>query len=265
MLSVSFPWRNEEFVLALDRSLPDRFKVHFDDFRTLLGEFSQQLAGVGDCWPCSILMPPAGCTQSSSQKRFSSEEQQSLQGKILFMLWCKRCCGTTCSVVGFGGTAQCVFCCSCWVSPKIHSASQVSLSIPPPPPACSRKSIHFPRLQKLPPSFGVYFLNTEGNQSFATLNLPFGILILRILILWNRRLRKKLCPSPIPSCPRESDGKVYSWKDILECCLCLIWIKYVNRRASVRGLLAGCPAVRSFWVALQKDACNICSLFLNHL
>lgn len=80
--------------------------------------------------------------------------------------------------------------------PKSYSASH-GLFMHLPAPACSRKSILF-CFQKLPPSFGVYFLTTEGNQSFATLKLPFWDIDFKDIDIKKQKTQNEILSFPTP-------------------------------------------------------------------
>lgn len=103
-------------------------KVHFDSCVTLLEKFSQQLGGMGDCGPCTLLS--AGCRQCTRQKYFLAEEQQSPREKWHYSCCVvrKRCGRPTYSSANFGATPRCIFYCSSGVFPKTLLGLPRSLS-----------------------------------------------------------------------------------------------------------------------------------------
>ena len=92
---------------------------------------------------------------------------------------------------------------------------------------------------------------TEENQSFATLKLLLGILILNYL-LRNKTQKGRLTLRH--GCPRDSGkGPELTRPSLAR-------IRYSRWDGSKQGLLAGSPSVfHRFWVVLREFICQVCS------
>lgn len=106
----------------------------------------------------------------------------------------------------------------------------------------------------------------EGEQSFDTLKLPFGMLILSCY-LRNKRLRKNFWPSPLFYL-RDSDRKTCFRKETFghRHRLSLIWIRYAKLEGFRKGPVGSVPhASEGFWVARQGFCQEVHSALLNYL
>lgn len=98
--------------------------------------------------------------------------------------------------------------------------------------------------------------NSAGDQSLATLKLPFGILVLSWFL---RNKTQKGCLTLGSGCPRDSDGKTCSGKGPELTHPSLTRVRYGRWAGSTQGRLAGSPCVPSFLGCLRRSACHLCS------